>query len=155
MILEIGAFEGFTSKYICTNLLKKGGRFLVVDPLLDVYYDGDTEHNKMFEGQYGRFLRNTYNLPLELIRDKSENALPLLHELRFDLIYLDGDHRRIFEDAELCMKILKVGGILIIDDYLWRDYTIADTNRFLETYKAHINILFKGYQVGIVKTIDF
>lgn len=155
MVLEIGAFEGFTSKYICENLVEEGGRFLVVDPLLDVYYEGDSEHDEMFEGQYGRFLRNTYNLPLELIRDKSQNVLPLLHELRFDLIYIDGDHRRIFEDAELCMKILKVGGLLIIDDYLWRDYTIEDTNRFLEAYNGNINILFKGYQVGVVKTIDF
>jgi FkbM family methyltransferase len=56
--LEIGAFEGLTSRYICDNLLNEGGRMIVVDPLTDEYLPGHPD-NEMFVGQYERFSRNT------------------------------------------------------------------------------------------------
>jgi len=39
----------------------------------------------------------------------------------FDFIYIDGDHHAsaVLEDAVLCFPLLKDGGLLIFDDYLW------------------------------------
>ena len=39
----------------------------------------------------------------------------------FDAIYVDGWHgaNGVIEDAILCWKLLKVGGIIYFDDYLW------------------------------------
>lgn len=36
-VLEIGAYEGKTSRYICENMLLPGGKLIVVDPLQDEY----------------------------------------------------------------------------------------------------------------------
>ena len=96
--LEIGCFEGLTTNYICDNLLSKEGRIICIDPLPD---DHNTlpfgEDNKIFEGQYDRFVRNTRGRPVELIRKKSDEAFDRnFRDYRFGLIYIDGDHR---EDA--------------------------------------------------------
>jgi predicted O-methyltransferase YrrM len=43
-------------------------------------------------------------------------------EAPFDLIYVDGSHRApdVLADAVLAFQLLRVGGIMIFDDYLWR-----------------------------------
>jgi predicted O-methyltransferase YrrM len=43
-------------------------------------------------------------------------------EAAFDLIYVDGSHHAtdVLQDAILGFQLLRVGGLLIFDDYLWR-----------------------------------
>jgi len=43
---------------------------------------------------------------------------------RFDCIYIDADHRAagVLEDAVLSWRLLKGGGIMILDDYGWNLY---------------------------------
>ena len=164
--LEIGAFEGLTSCYICDNLLKPGGRMIAVDPLKDSYLttdltDEDRQMNKelssMFEGQHARFKRNTRGKPIELIRKTSREAFEELKAYRFDFIYIDGDHRKreVFNDAIECLKLVKVGGHILFDDYEWREQTTIGINGFLNRYVANIQIVSKGYQVLIKKIANY
>jgi predicted O-methyltransferase YrrM len=39
----------------------------------------------------------------------------------FDLIYIDGSHQApdVLTDAVMSFQLLKVGGVMIFDDYLW------------------------------------
>ena len=39
----------------------------------------------------------------------------------FDLVYIDGSHQApdVLTDAVLAFQLLKVGGVMIFDDYLW------------------------------------
>jgi predicted O-methyltransferase YrrM len=39
----------------------------------------------------------------------------------YDFIYIDGSHKAadVLEDAVLSFRLLKVGGLLIFDDYAW------------------------------------
>jgi FkbM family methyltransferase len=152
-VLEVGAFEGLTSKYICEHLLLPEGRMIAVDPLEDYYTPEDTEHKEMFHQQYQRFLGNTRGLPIELRRQRSEDALPEMHEFRFDLIYLDGDHSEeaVFRDIELSIPIMKDDGYLLIDDYLWRDETKRGIDKALQHFGC-LEVVNKGYQVLCRKT---
>tara|TARA_R110000803_G_scaffold176107_1_gene238612 strand:+ start:556 stop:1770 length:1215 start_codon:yes stop_codon:yes gene_type:complete len=160
--LEIGAFEGLTSTYICDNLLNEGGRMIAVDPLKDKYLttdlsDEDKKTNKeltsMFKGQYGRFMRNTKGYPIELKRMTSREAFPDFQAFKFDFIYIDGDHRidEVYNDGFECFKLLKVGGHLLFDDYEWRPETQEGINRFLNQFQSRYKIISKGYQVLIKK----
>lgn len=154
--LEVGCYEGFTTKFICLSLLNKGGRIICVDPLEDYYTKEDTEHKEMFKNQYQRFLRTTHGLPVELIRKTSEIALLELHEFRFDFIYIDADHREmnVFNDGCNSVKICKEGGFILFDDYEWREETKRGIDKFLEIHSGHIEIISKGYQVLIKKLSD-
>ena len=42
-------------------------------------------------------------------------------EAPFDLIYIDGSHTAadVLTDAVLAFQLLRVGGVMIFDDYLW------------------------------------
>lgn len=154
MVLEIGAYEGMTTKYICENMLTKqvNSRVIVVDPLMDVYVEGDMEHT-YFKNQYQRFLRNTNGLPVELKRSKSQEVFPELAALRFDLCYIDGDHRSPmpYLDACWCFAVTRVGGFILFDDYLWRDDTKESIDAFLLEFGDALTILKKEYQVLIIK----
>jgi FkbM family methyltransferase len=150
--LEIGAFEGLTSRYICDNLLNEGGRMIVVDPLTDEYLPGHPD-NEMFVGQYERFSRNTRNYPIELIREKSIDAFRKLEDYRFDFIYIDGDHTRdaVFIDGCNAFRLAKIGGHILFDDYEWREETKQGIDSFLESHKGKYQIVEKSYQVMIKK----
>ncbi len=154
--LEIGAFEGLTSTYICDNLLKdKDSRLIAIDPLTDEYLPGH-EDNALFVGQYDRFIRNTRTYPIELMRTTSDKAFkqPGFKDYRFDFIYIDGDHRReqVYQDGANSFHCCRVGGHILFDDYEWREETKQGIDQFLMDYAPWLEIVVKGYQVMIKKT---
>ena len=152
MVLEVGSFEGLTTRYMCDNLIENG-RVVCVDPMKDYYTPEDTEHTEMFKQQYQRFCGNTRGLPIELIRKESKDALPELNALRFGLCYVDGDHREdaVYFDASWCFAITKIGGYILFDDYGWRDETARGIDRFLNEFGGSLEIVSKGYQVLVKK----
>lgn len=165
LIIEIGCFEGVTTRYMCENMLNPGGRVICVDPLKDVYLtnemsEEDVKMNKeygFFNRQYFRFKKNTWGLPVELIRKTSREALPEMFHYRPEFIFIDGDHREdaVFNDCMEGYAILKRGGFMLIDDaFGYRDYTTRGVNRFLEAVGNRIKILHEGYQLLITKNAE-
>lgn len=152
LCLEIGAFEGLTTKYMCEKMLEDGGRIVVIDPLLEYYIEGDMDH-PYFKGQYPRFIRNSRGLPIELKRGKSIDELPKLNALRFDFVYIDGDHRKdaVYFDLVWSFAICKNGGHILIDDYTWRTDTTEGVDKFLNEFSASFELILKDYQVMIKK----
>jgi FkbM family methyltransferase len=152
--LEIGAFEGLTSRYICDNMLNPGGRMICIDPLTDEYLPGH-EDNNLFVGQYERFTRNTRNYPIELIRKRSIDSFQQLSDYRFDFIYVDGDHREneVFMDGCNSFRLCKIGGHILFDDYEWREETKRGIDKFIDAHAGKIQVVLKGYQV-MVKKLD-
>lgn len=157
LVCEIGSFEGLTTKYICENLLEDGGRVIAIDPLLDVYFEGDNGNHPYFKDQYQRFLRNTWGLPIELYRDNSENVLPEFNALRFDFTFIDGNHwpPHPYNDAVWVFAETKIGGFILFDDYdLWNETTKENIDKFLSEFEGSYEVVSKGYQILIKKTED-
>jgi predicted O-methyltransferase YrrM len=44
------------------------------------------------------------------------------NETSFDFIYVDGSHQAadVLADSVLAFQLLRIGGVMIFDDYLWR-----------------------------------
>lgn len=153
-VLEIGCFEGLTSRYICDNLLNKEGRMIAVDPLTDEYLPGHKD-NAMFVGQYDRFTRNTKGYPVELIRKPFADAFEQMKHYRFGLIYVDGDHREdaVYQDAGMAFYLCLVGGYIIFDDYDGYD---EGTKRGIDRWASEIpsnkmTVVKRGYQLVVQK----
>lgn len=77
-----------------------------------------------------------------------------------DYVYVDGSHLAIdvLSDAVLSWSLLKVGGILIFDDYGWGVHTTDEKQKpklaidaFLSAYVEHYTLLEKGWQVYLKK----
>jgi hypothetical protein len=78
------------------------------------------------------------------------------------VIYIDGSHfyRHVMLDTLMTWPLLKVGGVLIWDDY---DFVMAQygskvpklaTNQFLDAYAGDYEVVFVTNQVAIRKTIS-
>ena len=82
---------------------------------------------------------------------------------QFDLIYIDADHRfdSILLDTILSWPLLRVGGFLVWDDYLWSrkeaqrrfDPKLA-LDTWLETRSPDVKVVFAGYQVCVKKIAE-
>jgi predicted O-methyltransferase YrrM len=156
--LEIGSFEGRSCLY-AAKLFPKA--HIIAG---DEYTDLDNENSKaIFKNLEGRFLRNIAPIH-ERVTVLKGTSLQRLSELSdrtesFDAIYIDGSHfyRHALLDTLISWPLLKVGGIMIWDDYIWDwpEYGGMKTNlavdQFLSAYKGDYEILFVTNQVAIRK----
>jgi len=145
--LEIGSLEGMTTCYLLDFFLTHPtATITAVDPCVLYPIPGyDNIINSKLEQI---FLANTREFGQKVIfyKDYSANVLPKLRHDSFDFIYVDGDHRRdvVYQDAIMSFRVLKPGGIIIFDDYLWMyDKDKANSphdgiDRFLGEFKPQV-----------------
>jgi hypothetical protein len=136
-ILEIGAYEGASTCYLIDSLSKeKGIEIHCVDT-----WEGGVEHKQRIDHVTEmslveqRFHHNTSlslalaTHPSNLVCHKGLSDIQLAKLLAdgkgsyFDFIYVDGSHEApdVLLDAILSFKLLRLGGFLAFDDYLWAE----------------------------------
>lgn len=111
----------------------------------------------------------THNIqPYDNIRFIKGNSYDILHNFTHngqmkefaDYIYIDGDHRamHVLNDIIFSWYLLKNGGLMCLDDYLWGIHTTDELQKpklaidtFLNLYKGHYEIIEMGWQVWIKK----
>jgi cephalosporin hydroxylase len=131
-ILEIGSYEGASACYLISKLTNIHSIELhCIDS-----WKGGAEHKNVIDMKkvYSRFKKNinltisqtSKTVDLKVHKGLSNIMLPkLLNENGlgyFDLIYIDGSHQAtdVITDAIMSFLLLKVGGYIIFDDYLWK-----------------------------------
>jgi len=158
--LEIGSFQGRSTVWLLENILTDNTSAITC---IDTF-EGSIEHTIHFQNDiknlFDIFSHNIskFKNKVNIIKDKSQNALKKINE-QYDFIYIDGDHKAssVIEDAILSFPLLKKGGIMIFDDYLWFqmkkfiDNPKVAIDAFLEIYADKITILYKNHQVIIEK----
>lgn len=154
-MLEIGAFEGRTTSYAAR--LFEQARITCIDPW--------TEYGEMsgLAQAEARFNRNVagFGPRIRTMKGFSSVLLPqlLAAEERFDVIFIDGSHAYgdVVLDSEFAWRLLKPGGVLIWDDYLWRksDYGRKTPklaiDHFLSAYADELAPLWAFKQVAVRK----
>jgi predicted O-methyltransferase YrrM len=158
--LEIGSFQGRSTVWLLENILtNETSTITCIDT-----FEGSIEHTLHFQNDiknlFDIFSHNIskFKNKVNIIKDKSQDALKKINE-QYDFIYIDGDHKAssVIEDAILSFPLLKKGGIMIFDDYLWFqmkkfiDNPKVAIDAFLEIYADKITILYKNHQVIIEK----
>ena len=165
--LEIGCFEGKATNYLLENVLThETAKIHVIDT-----FNGSRDEPGMnwdenydFDELYNIFINNTneYKDKIIIHRGLSGDILKKDFEKNsFDFIYVDGSHTAydVLQDAILCHPILKPSGIIIFDDYLWKDpNNMHPTNSpqlgincFMSTYENQYDCIMQGYQIGLIK----
>lgn len=129
-ILEVGSYEGASTCFLIDSLANQHPIELhCVDS-----WEGGVEHQGSDMGAVeARFHHNTAHAIthaahlVELFVHKGLSDAGLVKLLAagkagyFDFVYIDGSHQApdVLADAVLGFKLLKMGGVMAFDDYIW------------------------------------
>jgi SAM-dependent methyltransferase len=157
--LEIGAFYGANLISVAQSYgSHPDSQMYAIDPWID--YEEYPEYKGQQATIYDTFIQNIeqsgHSDKIVIKRGYSNEQLLLLEDDSFDMIYIDGNHEPeyVLEDAVLSFRKLKIGGIMIFDDYGWGgpDLTQRGIDAFLSGYHKRIQrIGMKESQVFIRK----
>jgi hypothetical protein len=155
---EVGAFYGANIISVAlTYGAHPDSQLLAIDPWTD--YDGYPEYKGQQTSIYDAFCENIapYAPKITARRGYSHEVLPTLENDAYDIIYIDGNHEPeyVLEDAVLAFRKVKVGGMLIFDDYGWGgpDLTKRGIDGFLSGYHKRLTILgMRESQVFVQRT---
>jgi predicted O-methyltransferase YrrM len=149
--LEIGAFEGRSTRWFLENVVTGArARLVVFDPVPRATFHANI---------------SDVAVRMDYFREPSQVALRDRRWIpgTFDFAYIDGDHsaRAVLEDSVLCWRLLKQGGVLIWDDYLWKAENTTDPLRsprpaidaFLALHAGDYDVLLSDWQVIIKRKV--
>lgn len=154
-LLEIGCYEGKTSCWMMENSHPE--TFLTVIDTFEGGQDLPDEVNLL-----ERFKENikNYGHRVTIITGKSQDRLKELPNNNFyDFIYIDGSHLAAdtLEDMILSFRLLKQGGLMIIDDYTWGyhlpiyEIPAVGIDAFIHVYGNKLEVLEKNSQLVLRK----
>jgi hypothetical protein len=170
-ILEIGCYEGRATIFLCDSILNPGTNYDIVDSFGGSLVENGMEGTAKRLKENGNFIYDNFkhnisfhpDINFSIYQGYSQHVLPKLVEQdrKYDFIYVDASHRSddTFIDAYFAYKMLNVGGVMIFDDFGWKDphdtHIVASPEfgirSFLTCYHDHYEIISSGYQIAIEK----
>jgi hypothetical protein len=160
-VLEIGTYAGVSLINIINAIPNSHG--IGVD-MWSSYNENNFLENMDALGVEKSFYKNicTFGLENRITSIKSVSTDALIKFIKdgstFDFIYIDGSHLLLdcYSDLVLAWVIIEKGGILAVDDYLYKKDSILDSpfeavNHFLKQYEGKYKLLHKDYRVFLQK----
>jgi len=157
--MELGTFRGDSAEWMLKHIFThQTAKYYCVDP-----FTGNVEHHltkaecSTLESETRARLK-----PFQQVEIIKGYSSVVLRDFRppLDFVYVDGAHdsMNVLRDAVFAFDLLKPGGILIFDDYLWenttdtRDKPRPAIDAFLQCFAKHIEVLEpRGWQIAIKK----
>ena len=149
--LEIGSFQGMSACWLLDNILTHSSAKLIC---LEAKFDPKFRLN---------IAKSEAGEKVEVLEDNPHKILPSLELDNWDLINLQDRCKQpdyVEKTARLAWKLLKVGGIMIFNDYGWKNRANPQQNpklgidNFLNSVSTQVDILKKipqAYQLIIKK----
>lgn len=150
-VLEIGTFCGFSTASIARGIQKNGIVFTCdedkryVETAKNFWKHMGVEQKIHFElGEAKKILHR-------MVEDKPSLEF-------FDVVFIDADKENYRQYAELCMKLLRKGGVMLIDNTLWKGLVAFKDPR--DNSAVHIQALNEwifetyGRQASIIPAWD-
>ncbi len=157
-MLEIGSFEGNSSCFILETF--PNSSLTCVDT-----WAGSDEHKTLkMSNVEQNFDANTAAYVNRLTKFKGTSLSfferQTLRSGSFDFIYVDGSHYidDVLIDALCCFSLLKVGGLMIFDDYLsvgyepWSANPALAINTFVRLKRKYLKVISAYGQLVVLKT---
>ena len=162
--LEVGSYEGRSMVWTAENMAQGEAQIFCIDT-----WEGSEEHSAHdMAAVEARFDHNVKEVESRMaitigkLKGKSTDRLAALaatYSGFFDFVYLDGSHIApdVLVDACLAWSVLKPGGVMVLDDYLWgepRDILHRPKlaiDAFINVFSERLEPVHMGYQVAIKK----
>jgi predicted O-methyltransferase YrrM len=164
--IEIGSYEGRSAVWLLENIL--------TDPTSKItcidLFDGRVEDNNMEnDPNLNPDYEDHFHYNMKPFQNKVSTykgwSAPILrkfpYEKTFDLAYIDGGHTAYgtLEDAILIHPLIKNNGLIIFDDYGWKDPADLSPqnspelaiNVFYNVFENQYDVIHQGWQVILRK----
>jgi hypothetical protein len=153
-ILEVGSWEGLSAYFLASTF--SNSHITCVDTWLgaDEHKNGDIDIRTILNKSESTFDATMEPYANRLIKFKGTSfafyASTNLNNY-YDLIYLDGSHfcDDVLIDAIKAFELLKFGGLLIFDDYLWRYYK-SDIENPASAINLFLKLKFGCYKICLI-----
>jgi predicted O-methyltransferase YrrM len=177
-VLEVGSYEGRSTCY----LIERCGSLRPVEIYCIDSWEGGvgydpTEAASEVEARFDHNVKlaldkAAFSVELKKLKKRSQLALAELYAAQkadyFDLVYIDGSHEApdVLADAVMAFPLLKIGGVMIFDDYAWSPESLTGRDpllmpkpgidAFMNLYSRKMALLAGGplYQLYTQKTAD-
>lgn len=158
-ILEVGSFEGRSACWFAYHLMSNPqAELFCVDPWFGT---GGAARLRLFDMNVALTGRSDQ---VHRAKAKFTDVQHRFTSGQFDLIYIDGDHHApaVLTDAALCWDKLKVGGLMLFDDYGLPSEKLHASkvgslppgpaiDAFLTLWGDSAELVYKGWQVLVRK----
>ncbi|MDD7804962.1 MAG: O-methyltransferase [Endozoicomonas sp. (ex Botrylloides leachii)] len=138
VILEVGMFTGYAALSMAEGIAENA-----------VVYCCETNPRAISIAQ-SFFDRSPHGHKIKVLFGRALDTIPEIAE-PLDMVFLDADKKAYFDYLECILPMLKQGGIIVIDDALWRgrvlsptearDQVIADLNSHIVARNDVENVL--------------
>ena len=115
-VLEIGTFTGLSALSIALAL-PEDGKLIALDK--------DKESNMI---AVDFFKKANQDNKIQTIVKPALDSLDELKNYKFDMVFIDADKLNYKEYYEKSLKIIKKGGLIIIDNVLWHGEVVDEDN---------------------------
>jgi len=183
--LEIGSFVGRSAVWIIENMMEDGGYIDCIDTwqggeehgaedmgTVEERFDHNLElasnQSGIFDGDVARSyfkLKGSSAKILAGILAEGDDSVDFVGgevqatKPKYDFIYIDGSHiaRDVLTDACMAWPLLKKGGIMVFDDYMWgepRDILHRPKpaiDAFVNIFAEEVDMVHMGYQLIVRK----
>lgn len=159
---EVGSFKGNSAEWFLENICAHAdSHFHCIDTFkggLDHHAHG-VDCTNLFSAFKDRVLRFDEKCRVHIGPSHIQLYGLQMGVPNFDFFYIDGDHhsRGTLRDAVLVFDLLKVGGIMIFDDYTWTamptpwERPKMAIDAFLDCYALQLEVLERSSQVVVRK----
>lgn len=137
-VLEIGMFTGYAALSMAEALPDDGEIFCC------------ETNPRAIEIAEEYFKRSAHAHKLRVLFGRALDTIPEIKG-ELDFVFVDADKKKYFEYLELVLPMMKVGGLIVIDDALWRggvldpqderEQVIADLNQHVASRPDLDNVL--------------
>ena len=115
-ILEIGTYTGYSAICLARGL-RQGGRLFTVEI-----------NDELSEFARSYFIKAGVDTLITQIAGNAIEIVPGL-DIKFDLVFIDGDKREYSDYYRIAKKKVKKGGFILADNVLWGDKVLEKETR--------------------------
>jgi caffeoyl-CoA O-methyltransferase len=115
-ILEVGTFTGYATICLAEGLTEDG-----IIHTIEVNRELEEMLNSHFES-------TNVSKKIKLHFGEAVAIIPVLEEESFDLVFIDADKKNNYTYFELIFDKVRSGGLIIIDNVLWKGKVYGDEN---------------------------
>jgi predicted O-methyltransferase YrrM len=163
-ILEIGSNEGRSSCWMLANMLSPTGEFTCIDPFVskralsafdfDEIIEDRTLENR-FRANINEVKKNTQSVRIKPTLSFLGLAELIVERNQYDFIYVDGSHtaEEVLADVVMSFGLLRKGGIMIMDDYLW-NHVPEGLDRPKMSIDSFINMFARKLDIKALNYLD-